>query len=184
MRVRTRPRSSLQRRRLTSRTVARGFFTQGQGNPDESRASRYILKDYVSGKLLYGHPPPDAVLSAADFNAESRDLDRLRLLDRVRAKRAPTTRVGKDSDTYLHQNNPSALPIRPAEGRKATRLDETFFAEAGARDRPIVMGVGAKASANTARASLLPNGEPALGNGKKHHKANKRQKQRSGAGYD
>ncbi|KAF5015473.1 hypothetical protein F66182_13186, partial [Fusarium sp. NRRL 66182] len=37
---------------------ARGFATQGLGQPDESRAARYILKDYVNGKLLYCHPPP------------------------------------------------------------------------------------------------------------------------------
>lgn len=38
--------------------VVRGFRKAGQGNPDESRASRYILKDYVSGKLTYVQPPP------------------------------------------------------------------------------------------------------------------------------
>ena len=37
---------------------ARGFSTQGLGQPDESRAARYVLKDYVNGKLLYVHPPP------------------------------------------------------------------------------------------------------------------------------
>jgi large subunit GTPase 1 len=37
--------------------VARGFAKSVQGNPDEARASRYILKDYVQGKLLYVEPP-------------------------------------------------------------------------------------------------------------------------------
>jgi large subunit GTPase 1 len=37
---------------------ARGFATTGQGQPDESRAARYVLKDYVNGKLLFCHPPP------------------------------------------------------------------------------------------------------------------------------
>lgn len=37
---------------------ARGFATTGLGQPDESRAARYILKDYVSGKLLFCQPPP------------------------------------------------------------------------------------------------------------------------------
>ena len=31
---------------------ARGFFTTGIGQPDESRAARTVLKDYVKGKLL------------------------------------------------------------------------------------------------------------------------------------
>lgn len=35
----------------------RGFMTV-HGSPDESRAARIILKDYVSGKLLYCHPVP------------------------------------------------------------------------------------------------------------------------------
>ncbi|KAK2877766.1 hypothetical protein FQN49_001219 [Arthroderma sp. PD_2] len=37
---------------------ARGFATTGLGQPDESRAARYVLKDYVNGKLLFCHPPP------------------------------------------------------------------------------------------------------------------------------
>ncbi|XP_004577860.2 large subunit GTPase 1 homolog [Ochotona princeps] len=35
----------------------RGFMT-AHGQPDQPRSARYILKDYVSGKLLYCHPPP------------------------------------------------------------------------------------------------------------------------------
>lgn len=37
--------------------VARGYFANG-GLPDETRASRLILKDYLSGKLPYCHSPP------------------------------------------------------------------------------------------------------------------------------
>lgn len=37
----------------------RGFMTTGRGSPDTSRAARVVLKDYVNGKLLYRHPPPD-----------------------------------------------------------------------------------------------------------------------------
>lgn len=35
----------------------RGFMTQN-GQPDNPRAARYILKDFVKGKLLYCHAPP------------------------------------------------------------------------------------------------------------------------------
>ncbi|XP_049587866.1 large subunit GTPase 1 homolog [Syngnathus scovelli] len=35
----------------------RGFMTS-HGQPDQPRSARYILKDYVNGKLLYCHPPP------------------------------------------------------------------------------------------------------------------------------
>lgn len=36
---------------------SRGFMTQN-GQPDNPRSSRYILKDFVNGKLLYCHAPP------------------------------------------------------------------------------------------------------------------------------
>lgn len=45
---------------------ARGFMRAGKGTPDESRAARYILKDYVTAKLLYCHPPPDWKPSTPD----------------------------------------------------------------------------------------------------------------------
>lgn len=35
----------------------RGFMT-ARGQPDQSRSARYVLKDYVNGKLLYAHAPP------------------------------------------------------------------------------------------------------------------------------
>ncbi|KAF5287740.1 hypothetical protein FQA39_LY15760 [Lamprigera yunnana] len=35
----------------------RGFMT-ANGQPDNPRSSRYILKDFVNGKLLYAHAPP------------------------------------------------------------------------------------------------------------------------------
>lgn len=29
------------------------------GQPDQSRSARYVLKEYVNGKLLYCHAPPN-----------------------------------------------------------------------------------------------------------------------------
>ncbi|ABN66036.1 predicted protein [Scheffersomyces stipitis CBS 6054] len=43
---------------LNAYARARGYMTQGFGSADEPRAARYILKDYVNGKLLYVNPPP------------------------------------------------------------------------------------------------------------------------------
>ncbi|KAJ3080852.1 hypothetical protein HDU99_007244 [Rhizoclosmatium hyalinum] len=50
--------------------VNRGFKKSGQGNPDEARAARIILKEYVMGKLLYCHPPPGNY-DPVDFNIET-----------------------------------------------------------------------------------------------------------------
>ncbi|KAF2880185.1 hypothetical protein ILUMI_25986 [Ignelater luminosus] len=36
----------------------RGYMT-ANGQPDNPRAARYILKDFVNGKLLYSHAPPE-----------------------------------------------------------------------------------------------------------------------------
>lgn len=35
----------------------RGFMT-ARGQPDQSRSARYVLKDYVNGRLLFCHAPP------------------------------------------------------------------------------------------------------------------------------
>lgn len=43
---------------LNAYARARGYMTQGHSGADEPRAARYILKDYVSGKLPYVNPPP------------------------------------------------------------------------------------------------------------------------------
>jgi len=42
----------------------RGFMMAGSGNPDGPRGARIILTDYIKGKLLYCHPPPN--LSSED----------------------------------------------------------------------------------------------------------------------
>lgn len=64
---------------LNAYARARGFMTQGFGSADESRASRYILKDYVNGKLLYINPPPKPMPDGT-YNiptlAESRDFNK------------------------------------------------------------------------------------------------------------
>ncbi|MGH0149126.1 UNVERIFIED_CONTAM: hypothetical protein FKN15_015064 [Acipenser sinensis] len=52
---------------LTAYGYMRGFMT-AHGQPDQPRSSRYVLKDYVNGKLLYCHPPPH--IKASDFQPQ------------------------------------------------------------------------------------------------------------------
>ena len=47
-------------RLLTSYGTLRGFMTAG-GRPDQARAARILLKDYVGGKLLYCEAPPGVI---------------------------------------------------------------------------------------------------------------------------
>lgn len=51
---------------LNAYARARGYMTQGFGSADEPRASRYILKDYITGKLLFVNPPPRKVKGESD----------------------------------------------------------------------------------------------------------------------
>lgn len=76
------------------------------GMPDTSRAARHVLKDYVNAKLLYAHPPPG--IDSDEFMSTSREQTLARLDAEYKAgrKKAPTTHVGKNADTYV----PSAAP--------------------------------------------------------------------------
>ncbi|ORY87776.1 hypothetical protein BCR37DRAFT_363503 [Protomyces lactucae-debilis] len=101
---------------LTAYALSRGFTKAGQGNPDESRAARYVLKDYVLGKLLYVEPPPDTV-SGQEFNQESYTTDHF-----ATKKRAPASHVPAHASTYV--NHPI---VRPSGGLASGRVDDAFF---------------------------------------------------------
>jgi len=190
---------------LISYAVARGFTRSGQGNPDEARAARYILKDYVNAKLLFCHPPPN--FPADEFNQETRDSMLRRVMGK---KRAPTTRVGKNADTYplgdALGDTSEQSPI-PGQSQKSRILDKHFFNEnVGLSARPFTKGMGGRIQ-SVSRPILYPHhhsvandGTPLAANdlqtvalmakvgggpqGKKDHKRAKRTKQRSGKGYD
>ncbi|KAK7208033.1 P-loop containing nucleoside triphosphate hydrolase protein [Myxozyma melibiosi] len=55
---------------LGAYAIARGFIRSSKGGrPDESKAARVILKDYVKGKLLYCIPPPG--IDPVEYNKET-----------------------------------------------------------------------------------------------------------------
>jgi large subunit GTPase 1 len=112
---------------------ARGFATTGQGQPDESRAARYILKDYVNGKLLFCQPPPhDPEIDAAEFNRALYDFAHLP----ARRKRwlqehnedisgpvAP--HAGEETDALASFS--VAEPTPREGGARSQQLDKKFF---------------------------------------------------------
>lgn len=138
--------------------------------PDTSRAARYVLKDYVIAKLLYAHPPPG--IDPDFFMETSREQTMARLDAEYKAgrKKAPTTHVGKNADTYVpaapsdatgivdpqpgdsapvnKQRQLTSQSVRAnaasAPGRtgsqKAEALDGVFFTESGPAPRPVVSG--------------------------------------------
>ncbi|KZO92805.1 putative LSG1-large-subunit GTPase [Calocera viscosa TUFC12733] len=181
---------------LVPYSIARGFTRAGKGEPDEARSARYILKDYVNAKLLYCHPPPG--IDADEFNTPSRALE-IQRLEKLGKKKAPTTRVGKDSDTFIDSagqpstsstENPSQPP-----GLKTIALDREFFDTNAMGSRPYVNGRSGRPMAH--QRSVANDGTPlsaqeqrlaalgyGLGAASKKHKQPKRAKQRSGKGYD
>ncbi|KAF6845134.1 ribosome biogenesis gtpase [Colletotrichum musicola] len=111
---------------LSAYARARGFQTSGLGQPDESRAARYVLKDYVNGKLLYCEPPPNTV-DGPEFNVDL--YDAAHLPEKRRAALAASldtmSLVGDDISIA-----PSDLAVLPA-GPKSKQIDKGFFGPGG-----------------------------------------------------
>jgi large subunit GTPase 1 len=185
-------------------SVARGYARAGQGNPDESRAARYILKDYVNAKLLYCHPPPGK--DGKEFNEETMQIQLHRAIGK---KRAPVTRVTKNADTapdVFHGTETNSSELQSQQSTKSRALDRDFFESQAMGARPYVKG-GNRDGQSITRVKFYPHqnavandGTPlgtghakaaavlessgiGSGTGKKHYKI-KRGKQRSGKGYD
>lgn len=106
---------------------ARGFFTQGLGQPDESRAARMVLKDYVKGKLLFVHPPPrEPAIDTRHFNRELYDLAHLPQKRRAALAAGAEASLNGTSDPSL-MDDPDMVPLPRPVGAKSQRLDKQFF---------------------------------------------------------
>ncbi|KAI9231375.1 hypothetical protein MVEG_06389 [Podila verticillata NRRL 6337] len=105
---------------LIAYAVARGFTKAGQGNPDESRAARYVLKDYVNGKLLYCAPPP--AFDSIEFNQEHNQLDRF-----TKRKQAPTHRLPASASTFINMAAVTPLSHTGSGTGKTAAVDSSFF---------------------------------------------------------
>lgn len=106
---------------LSAYAKARGFQTQGVGQPDESRAARTVLKDYVNGKLLYCEPPP-GYPDAAEFNHEL--YDSAHLPEKRRAQlRSAMEAMELPDDASVADSEFAPLPL----GAKSQRIDKQFF---------------------------------------------------------
>ncbi|XP_008405081.1 large subunit GTPase 1 homolog [Poecilia reticulata] len=96
---------------LTAYGYMRGFMTS-HGQPDQPRSARYILKDYVNGKLLFCHPPPH--INPEDFQSQhskfqKRELDSLDI-SAVTNRPQKIKRIENVVDkNFFHQDNVRAL---------------------------------------------------------------------------
>ncbi|NWZ14274.1 LSG1 GTPase, partial [Agelaius phoeniceus] len=105
---------------LTAYGYMRGFMTS-HGQPDQPRSARYVLKDYVNGKLLYCHPPPG--IDPNDFQHQhQRCPDRTTLQATGQVKPEKNTKAKQIENvvdkTFFHQENVRALMkgVRAAMG--------------------------------------------------------------------
>lgn len=177
---------------LVAYARARGFMKTGAGNPDDSRAARYVLKDYVNGKLLYCHPPPaDPPIDGREFNEEHYEDDSL----------LPENRKFTAADV-ANGLGPSGYSAAPA-GEKTKEMDSSFFARdtsgsakfkapfaRGMQLKPPVNASGKPLSGRKAKTMLAIDNnlsahdvQQMMGGGKKHFKAGKKERKRLGMDY-
>ena len=179
---------------LTAYAIARGFTKTGQGQPDESRAARYILKDYVNGKLLFCHPPPiEPPIDAHEFNRDLYDAHHLpQKRQAYLAAQAGTSITGSDNSSLM--DDTSSLPIVPLQGEKSNRLDKRFFGRSQGGAGHLTMPfnfqyseqgskqlAGRKLQAMAALEKDIDPAELKLINSKKHFKGERRKKQKKQA---
>jgi len=95
---------------LSSYAKMRGYMTSS-GQPDCPRASRYVIKDYLKGKLLYCHPPPGIFARNFEQSQASKIvLDRILKKEEKESNKPPDAR---DADEF--------------SGMKISSIDGDFF---------------------------------------------------------
>ncbi|KAF8475946.1 hypothetical protein BDZ91DRAFT_710636 [Kalaharituber pfeilii] len=110
---------------LSAYGKARGFTKTGAGEPDEARAARYILKDYVNGKLLFCQPPPASPpIDIHEFNIELYDEAHLP----TNRQTGVYSRGGQTPSDVLSVDEST---VTPEVGSKSADLDKQFFGAKG-----------------------------------------------------
>ncbi|ESO88812.1 hypothetical protein LOTGIDRAFT_165229 [Lottia gigantea] len=85
---------------LNAYGAMRGYMTS-RGAPDGPRSARYIIKDYINGKILYCHPPP---------GIESSDFQEVQTITKYQVKiPIPEPQVKPDTSTSKTQTKSSSL---------------------------------------------------------------------------
>ncbi|KAI9715915.1 MAG: hypothetical protein M1828_000542 [Chrysothrix sp. TS-e1954] len=182
---------------LRAYASARGFSTTGLGQPDESRAARYVLKDYVKGKLLFCHAPPnDPPIDENHFNRELYDVAHLPQKRRAGLAVQEEFSLSGSQDPSL-MDHPEIVPGPRLEGQKSKGVDKRFFAPGQGNAGHIVQPFQHKYSEHASQSGRHLSGrklktmialekdidptDVRAANSKKHFKGNKRNKVRGEA---
>jgi large subunit GTPase 1 len=174
---------------------SRGYTKSGQGNPDESRAARYILKDFVAGKLLFAVPPPG--VKAEEFNKGT--------YTRFLASRSRVSMVNSKILDADHLSSEKELAARgvveddvEAEEKKkkdeAEVKDRSVLLDDFIKDKDSYVRVAAGGKEGYSRTKMCPHqnerdssgyvkvdrtGETSASGKKSHHKGKKNEKKRT-----
>uniref|UniRef100_A0A8D1DCD5 Large subunit GTPase 1 homolog n=1 Tax=Sus scrofa TaxID=9823 RepID=A0A8D1DCD5_PIG len=141
---------------LTAYGYMRGFMT-AHGQPDQPRSARYILKDYVNGKLLYCHPPPG---------------------------RDPVTFQHQYQRLLENKTNGGEEKMPPGRNKKANQIenvvDKTFFHQENVRalTKGVQAVMGYKPGSGLVMAATVSSERGAGKPWKKHGNRNKKEKSR------
>uniref|UniRef100_A0A8D2B1Q5 Large subunit GTPase 1 homolog n=1 Tax=Sciurus vulgaris TaxID=55149 RepID=A0A8D2B1Q5_SCIVU len=141
---------------LTAYGYMRGFMT-AHGQPDQPRSARYILKDYVKGKLLYCHPPPG---------------------------RDPVTFQHQHQQLLRNETNRDEIKTQPGGNKKTKQIenvvDKTFFHQENVRalTKGVQAVMGYKPGSGLVTAATLTSENGARKPWKKHGNRNKKEKSR------
>jgi len=123
---------------LSTLCVARGMLAASSGIPDYTRASRMIIKDYASGKLLYCHAPPSADVTAFHRETAETALERTKKLKEK-----------------LEKQGELAIKMDTEEGDDSIAEADLAAAEAAVDDDLLAM-LGGTPSQNKAAVSQQP----------------------------
>ncbi|SCW00518.1 LAFE_0C05952g1_1 [Lachancea fermentati] len=171
---------------LVAYARARGYMTQGFGAADESRASRYILKDYVNGKLLYINPPPhledDSLYTKEECAEFNKDLYTFENLPKTRQEQLAEAAKNKGIDTLDLARDLSKLTFSAHIGQANDNEEATSVTHGGKQaalynaaedlDREFFQMNSVQGKSTTPFHKLQHNN----GGGKKHNKKNKKKK--------
>ncbi|XP_004479692.1 large subunit GTPase 1 homolog isoform X2 [Dasypus novemcinctus] len=141
---------------LTAYGYMRGFMT-AHGQPDQPRSARYILKDYVNGKLLYCHPPPGT---------------------------DPVTFQHQHQRLLENKMNGSEIKVQPGRSKRTKQIentvDKSFFHQENVRalTKGVQAVMGYKPGSGLVTATTVGSESGAGKPWKKHGNKNKKEKSR------
>ncbi|KAF7270041.1 hypothetical protein GWI33_016948 [Rhynchophorus ferrugineus] len=102
---------------LNAYAYNRGFMT-ANGQPDNPRGARYILKDYMNGKLLYCHAPPDIRQAEYHIWPEKKPVNSVKMLPPRQARAIRTNKITSgDIDKVFFTGVSQSVHMKGVQGK-------------------------------------------------------------------